>query len=251
MELTNRQKTLVKIITKEYIKSANPISSSFIINHYNFGIKEAMIRKEMQKLGKLGFITKPHTSGGRIPTNKGYKFLIEEFLKENSEQKFNYFEDFKILFKNDNSLFNYINTILESLKKLSSSLIILNFLEKDFLLKDGWEKVTKEPEFKEKDVYLEFIEFTERFQDKIKGLNKIFKKVSKYEKKELKPEKKIKVFVGKENPFLRTDKFSIIMSSCCFGKEDRIIISFLGPKRMYYDKNIRLLKSLINLVENI
>ena len=68
-------------IIREYIQSARPVSSQYLGEKYDFGICPASIRIEMQKLTDDGFLTQPHTSAGRIPTDKGYRLFVDQLAE--------------------------------------------------------------------------------------------------------------------------------------------------------------------------
>src|SRR3989338_3223720 len=75
-----RSKTILETAIKEYIRSGNPVSSRELEKKYDFGVKEATIRNELGRLTKDGFLDKLHTSGGRVPTDKGYQFFVGNTL---------------------------------------------------------------------------------------------------------------------------------------------------------------------------
>lgn len=81
-ELTERQARLLKALIEEYIESAEPVGSETIERKYpDLGISPATIRSEMVRLTELGFLRKPHSSAGRIPTPTGLKFYTRELMK--------------------------------------------------------------------------------------------------------------------------------------------------------------------------
>lgn len=82
MDLTDRQKALLKAIVEEYIESAEPISSEVIERKYDLGVSPATIRIEMVKLTEAGYLRQPHTSAGRVPTSMGLKLYVSELMKE-------------------------------------------------------------------------------------------------------------------------------------------------------------------------
>jgi transcriptional regulator of heat shock response len=82
MDLTDRQKDLLKAIIEIYVKSGDPVGSENIEKNYNLGVSSATIRNEMVKLTDLGYLKQPHTSAGRIPTSIGYRIYIQELMKE-------------------------------------------------------------------------------------------------------------------------------------------------------------------------
>jgi len=84
MELSERQKKILKAIVEEYVNSASPVGSQTLEKKANLGLSPATLRNEMAKLEKAGFLQKTHTSAGRMPTSLGLKFYIKELMKEKS-----------------------------------------------------------------------------------------------------------------------------------------------------------------------
>jgi heat-inducible transcriptional repressor len=81
-DLTQRQIEILKRIVKEYIDTAEPIGSETLEKKYDLGVSPATIRNEMAQMIKLGYLSKPHSSAGRIPTSKAMKFYVSELMKE-------------------------------------------------------------------------------------------------------------------------------------------------------------------------
>lgn len=82
IDLTDRQRALLKAIIEEYIEAAEPIGSEVIERKYNLGISPATIRIEMVHLTEAGYLRQPHTSAGRTPTSMGFRLFISELMKE-------------------------------------------------------------------------------------------------------------------------------------------------------------------------
>ena len=82
--LNDRKKQILQAIIEEYIQTAEPVSSNAIVQKYNLDYSSATVRNEMADLEKEGFLDKPHTSAGRIPSAKGYRFYVDELLKEDN-----------------------------------------------------------------------------------------------------------------------------------------------------------------------
>lgn len=80
--LDDRKKQILQAIIEEYINSAEPVSSGTIVTKYGFNFSSATVRNEMSELEHLGYLEKPHTSAGRVPSAKGYRFYVDELLKE-------------------------------------------------------------------------------------------------------------------------------------------------------------------------
>lgn len=80
--LDNRKKKILQAIIEEYIETAEPVSSGNLVNELD--CSSATIRNDMAELEKSGFLEKPHTSAGRVPSQKGYRYYVDELLREDS-----------------------------------------------------------------------------------------------------------------------------------------------------------------------
>ena len=84
MQLDDRKKRILQAIIEEYIGTAEPVSSSTLVDNYGMTLSSATIRNEMASLEQNGYIEKPHTSAGRIPSAKGYRFYLDQLLKDDN-----------------------------------------------------------------------------------------------------------------------------------------------------------------------
>ncbi|MBU3957430.1 hypothetical protein KKI19_04125 [Patescibacteria group bacterium] len=82
MDLTERQKQLLKAVIELHAKGGEPIPSDLVEKSYDLGISPATIRNEMVKLTEAGFLKQPHTSAGRTPTAMGFRLYINELMQE-------------------------------------------------------------------------------------------------------------------------------------------------------------------------
>ena len=85
MEHISRRFLILKLIVEEFIKTAKPIGSQTLIDAYNLTYSSATIRNEMFSLEEDGFIEKPHTSSGRVPSAKGYRYYIENLRSKDDK----------------------------------------------------------------------------------------------------------------------------------------------------------------------
>jgi len=81
MTLTPRTSLILQSITKWYIEKAVPVSSQNLVNDYDLGVSSATVRNEMAFLEQEGYIMRPHTSSGSIPSDKGYRFYVASLEK--------------------------------------------------------------------------------------------------------------------------------------------------------------------------
>ena len=84
MLLDERKKRILEAVIEEYNATAEPVGSSKIANDYNLGFSPATIRNDMAALEELGYLDKPHTSAGRVPSSKGYRLYVDMIMKEKS-----------------------------------------------------------------------------------------------------------------------------------------------------------------------
>ena len=83
--LSERKQALLQGIIEEYVHSAKPVASAWLVDKLGLDLSPATIRNEMKELEEQGLITHPHTSAGRIPTESGYRFYIEHFLQPKAD----------------------------------------------------------------------------------------------------------------------------------------------------------------------
>ncbi len=86
MELDERKITILKAIIKNYMETGEPVGSRTISKYVNFKWSSATIRNEMSDLEEMGYIVQPHTSAGRIPSDKGYRFYVDQILLEKDNE---------------------------------------------------------------------------------------------------------------------------------------------------------------------
>jgi len=84
MELNDRRRNILAAVIHRYITTAEPVSSSEIVEEYNLKLSSATIRHEMNLLEKEEYLWQPHTSAGRVPTDKGYRFYVDNLMKRSS-----------------------------------------------------------------------------------------------------------------------------------------------------------------------
>ena len=83
-DLDERKKKVLQAIVEEYINTAEPVSSGSITKGHGLDYSSATIRNDMAQLESIGFLDKPHTSAGRVPSAEGYRYYVNELLKEDN-----------------------------------------------------------------------------------------------------------------------------------------------------------------------
>ena len=86
MELDDRKITILKAIIKTYLETGEPVGSRTISKFTDLKLSSATIRNEMSDLEEMGYILQPHTSAGRIPSDKGYRFYVDQIMQEKQQE---------------------------------------------------------------------------------------------------------------------------------------------------------------------
>src|ERR1051325_2770079 len=81
-DLNERQKTLLLLIIRDYIETAQPVGSKRLAEHYHLRLSTATIRNEMGALTEMGYLRQPHTSAGRVPTEEGYRYFVSQLMNQ-------------------------------------------------------------------------------------------------------------------------------------------------------------------------
>jgi len=234
MKTTERQAEILNAIVRGYVDLAQPVSSQWLEENCDFGISPATIRIEMQRLVDQRFLSQPHVSAGRVPTDRGYRFFVNELLKENfleTKDEFRIKDWTKEEIKDTIKFIQFLTKVLSS---LSSNLAVSYLFNKKILWKEGWEEILQKPELREKKFISDFTELLKSFEERIEKLP---------------INSEIKIYIGRENPLPKAKDFSVLISRCHFPIEEGIL-AILGPKRMAYDKNISLLRSITRILKD-
>lgn len=80
--LTARRESLLGLVVDEYVETATPVSSRALVNRHALGVSPATVRNELARLEDEGYITHPHTSAGRVPSDRGYRYYVEVLMAE-------------------------------------------------------------------------------------------------------------------------------------------------------------------------
>ena len=82
MELDNRKFKILEAVIQDYLRTGEPVGSRTIAKISDLSLSSATIRNEMADLEEMGYIVQPHTSAGRVPTDKGYRLYVDSILAQ-------------------------------------------------------------------------------------------------------------------------------------------------------------------------
>ncbi len=250
--LSERQEKLLTILIDRYIKTAEPVSSKSLVNSRSFDLSSATLRNEMNDLEHLGYLAQLHTSGGRVPTDRAYRFYVDNLL---GSDDFNINSSWQK--KMDSVLAGIggdprdINRIIaQTLSDLSENVVIAGIAEEDEFYKTGLASLFELPEFQEMNKIFRLTSFFDEFDRVFDQIEKEFFGVINGHRSE-----EINIFIGHENrhPLVRNETVmtaKYILPNNLVGS-----LTMIGPTRMDYRKNIGLVRyatdKLNKIVKNI
>ncbi len=226
--MNQRQAKLLKDIVENHIEQAQPVGSKLLAGR--FQLSSATIRNEMAELEKEGFIYQPHTSAGRVPTEKGYKYYLENFLDTDKVLP-KRISDFLDRFRGEAEGELLVKRLAKALAKISKNAVIVGFGPWDVYY-TGLSNLFAQPEFSEVDLVREFSQIVDHLDEVMAD---IFAQVE-----------GLHIYVGSDNPF---GSYCSLVINEFFARQDRGVIGILGPMRMDYQKNYSLLNYIRQLID--
>jgi heat-inducible transcriptional repressor len=232
-KLNLRLQRILAAIVKEYSETAAPVGSRELVEKYNLKVSPATIRNEMAVLEERGYISQPHKSAGRVPTDKGYRFFVNELM-----QRFELSERERRLLKTE---LVKLQAAHEQLGRSISKLISEVSGQAAFTLlphetsTSGLGQIVSDPDLSDAET--------------IKGVAELFDHMDQHAAKLLKEaEGRPEAFIGKEVPMPVPNNLSLVVSNIKLKNGKRGLIGIVGPKRMSYAKNLSILEYLAKLI---
>lgn len=226
--MDSRKHQLLTMVIEHYIKNAEPVGSKFLVSFGGLDFSEATVRNELRALEEEGYLMHPHTSAGRIPTEKGYRYYVDQLnLEKNNIPK----NDFKTLVDSLSEEQDYElsrKNLAKAAVGLSKETVIIAF-SAERVYYTGLSNLFNKTEFGDLEAVSNISEMFDNCEEYLEDF---------MHKVEVSP----RYFIGSENPF--DEMLSVV--SARFGKEG--MIALLGPKRMDYRYNFSLIKKLLEII---
>lgn len=216
--MTERQSRILQAVVEQYAEVASPVGSSLLAKA--FDVSSATVRAEMAELEKLGYIHQPHTSAGRVPTDKGYRYYVNQ-LTESAlsevpiERRLEKALDTRVSGTRvpEHAIRNTVDTLVEMTHNLGLATI------GDQLYMSGLSNLFGQPEFMHPGQVREVASLLDNLEPWLH---------------EAAPNKPLSVYIGKENPIGRNSGCSLIISRFRSPFSDRSYVGVLGPTRQSY-----------------
>ena len=220
VDYNTRRKQVLNSAIKRHIKNALPVASDDIAEE--FDLSSATIRNIFSELDESGYLKHPYTSGGRVPTDKGYRYYVD-FLIQQIELLD---EEKKSILKDCKRKLRHLDDTLENTSEVISEIThyagIVSFLQwQDKIFYKGISRIIDQPEFRDADKIRLLIRLME---DKGKLLDIINRDFS----------GKVKVYIGSELGFPEMENCSLVVSSFKLKNQPSGRLAVLGPMRMEY-----------------
>lgn len=219
--MTDRQQQILKSIVEQYAEVASPVGSSLLAKV--FGVSSATIRAEMAELERLGYIMQPHTSAGRVPTDKGYRMYVNSIAEEHAQPHDDLLPERRAeraltarvhdAGLPERTIRNAVDTLVELTHNLGLATI------GNQLYMSGLSNLFGQPEF----LHGTQVQQVARLLDNLEPWLR-----------EAAPNQPLTVYIGRENPIGRTAGCSLIISRFVSPYSDSSYIGVLGPTRQSY-----------------
>lgn len=236
-ELSMRQARILAAIVKEYSENGDPVASKDLVEKGYFDVSGPTIRNEMQVLEKEGYIHQPHTSAGRIPTDKGYRFFVNELMER---VKLSAKEQDRL--KQEIVRMQQVNVeisrrLAKLMTEVSGSASFALFPEDTSAI--GISKLLDNPRLSHEDAKA-VAEFFDNIDEKAPELMR-----------EYGGDRGTKAVIGsevKEVSLAKNSDYSMIVSGLKLPSGKKGVLGLIGPKRMNYDKNLSLMEYISKLL---
>lgn len=223
--MTERQDKILRAVVEEYAEVASPVGSQLLAKVFN--VSSATIRSEMAELERMGLIKQPHTSAGRIPTDKGYRYYVNQTNDEdNTKSKSGSTRALTARIGEGTVPERAIKNTVDTLVELTQNLGVATIGNQLYM--SGLSNLFGQPEF--------------IHPAQVKEVAKLLDNLEPW-LREAAPNKPLSVYIGKENPIGRTAGCTLIISKFRSPYSDKSFIGVLGPTRQSY-------KEVMSLVEN-
>lgn len=215
--MTERQILILCAIVEQYAEVAAPVGSSLLSKV--FGVSSATIRAEMADLEHMGLITQPHTSAGRIPTDKGYRYYVNRLNDQQSSIEPENRAERALSARVESgglperTIRNAVDTLVELTHNLGLATI------GNQLYMSGLSNLFGQPEFMQRGQVQEVATLLDNLEPWLK---------------EAAPNKPLSVYIGQENPVGRTAGCTLIISRFRSPYSEHSYIGILGPTRQSY-----------------
>lgn len=235
--LTKRQTELLELTVKEFMDTAEPVGSVNLVKKYNLNYSPATVRNDMQELIKQGYLKKPHSSGGRVPTSMGLKFYIERMMQEQPLPVLQEVAMKQRLYDKRFALEHMLNQAVNALSEITGYMAWA-CTDDGCVFKSGEVNILNHPEFYNIDVTRETLQLIDSF-DRMFNL---------FEKSHA--DRDWHILLGEDMDLESLHDLGVLFTRFESGNK-RGVVALVGPARMKYGKAIPAVRYLRGLLEEL
>lgn len=234
-EIDYRHAHLLKGFVEEYITTGRPVGSERLLEVLDISVSSATIRNMLRTLEEEGYITQPHTSAGRIPTDLGYRYYVDNLsFKEPTEKKVQALKDSYTEYQQEYS--HPARAAAKLLAEFTNSLGMSSWMNSNDVYASGMSQLLDEREEDTQHVAREvsyLLDNMEQYASKFADAT----------------DRGIQVYIGGENPVFPSPHTSMVIRTIQLPTGEHALLLIAGPKRMPYRKNVALLSALASILE--
>jgi transcriptional regulator of heat shock response len=230
--MDSRCERILRVIIEEFVRTAQPVGSKYLCEQCGFEVSPATIRNEMMALENDGFLRSPHTSAGRVPTEKGYEYYLRAFVENKPEQKIaSRLREAAQAGMDDETK---LKLMAKAIVDISGETAIVAF-GPNHSYYTGVSNLFQKPDFQDLEILQSLSSMIDRFDEVAAD---IFDKVS----------SDPQVMIGQENPF--GEDMAAILVKYKLPNKKVGFLGLLGPLRMDYQKNLSLIEGAKDALED-
>lgn len=232
---------LLNFVIKEYVQTAKPVPSLLVTRKTKLKVSPATIRNDMNDLEEQGYLAQLHTSGGRVPTNRAYRYFVNQLLDKpvslkspNKKDTNKIAEALSSVSHNPRAMNKAIASVLS---ECSGNLVIAGIARDAEFFKQGLVCLFRMPEFREFDNLFQLTSFFEGFDLMYQLIEREFSHT--LGRPAGLP---IQILIGRENPFKQIRGETVMCAKYVLPGDIIGSLTLIGPTRMDYENNIALIK---------
>ncbi len=235
-DLTQRQIEILKKIIEEYLETAEAVGSETLEKKYDLGVSPATIRNEMAVMVKLGYLKKPHSSAGRVPTPKALKFYVTELMPDKKLTTADEVKAKEKIFDQRGNSDQFLREVVRDLARSTHTLAIA-VTDNGNVYYAGYPHILDMPEFYDIDVTKNFLTLIDN--------------MSFYDKFLEEAPDDFSVLLGEELGAESYNPYGLIISRFNTRSSHRGIIGVAGPARLAYPRIVPYVRYYGTLVEEL
>jgi transcriptional regulator of heat shock response len=234
--ITARQYSLLETLVKEYIDTAYPVSSARLSVLLAESISSATVRHELRRLEEHQLIYQPHTSAGRVPTDRGYRYYVDHTsirpLSSSQERRLT-----DRLQAYEHTYHHRIQATAKLLAHLVQAISISSSIDSREIHEAGMTELLQQAATFDQETLQEISKVVDTIN---RSLGHLYQSEAEAEQ--------LRVYIGQENPVMHARHTSVLIRTTTTSHGERIMLVVVGPKRMPYQRNVAILNALAHLV---